>query len=106
MAQSRTAENEDKRRWWKEHIDAWAASGKTQAAYCRQQDLSYYRFQYWKKRLHQSSKPAFIELCLGPAKRQASPAPLRLMVGGCQVAVERNFDPVALQQLIGVLSRL
>jgi len=28
------------------------------------------------------------------------------MVGDCQVAVERDFDPVALQQLIGVLSRL
>jgi len=25
------------------------------------------------------------------------------MVGDCQVTVERDFDPVALQQLIGVL---
>ena len=106
MAQSRKAENEEKRRWWKQHIDAWSASGQTQTGYCRKHDLSYYRFQYWKKRLHQVAKPAFIELCLDPAKSQTSPAPLRLMVGGCQVAVERDFDPVALQQLIGVLSRL
>jgi len=28
------------------------------------------------------------------------------MIGDCQVAVERDFDPVALQQLIGVLLKL
>lgn len=106
MAQSRKEENEEKRRWWKEHIDAWCASGKSQTAYCREHDLSYHRFRYWKKRLYQPSKPAFIELCLGPGSRDKSPACLRLMIGGCQVAVERDFDPVALQQLIGVLSRL
>ena len=106
MAQSRKAENQEKRRHWKEHIDAWSSSGKTQTAYCREHDLSFHRFQYWKKRLHQPSGPGFIELCPGPGDRQKSPAPLRLMIGGCQVAVERDFDPVALQQLIGVLSRL
>ncbi|MGM0656011.1 MAG: hypothetical protein ACQETR_11935 [Thermodesulfobacteriota bacterium] len=37
-------------------------------------DLSYYRFQYWKKRLIQSSKSAFIEFCLAQAEQQASPA--------------------------------
>ncbi|MFO8083785.1 MAG: hypothetical protein R6U27_05645 [Desulfobacterales bacterium] len=75
MAESWKAENEEKRRWWKEHVDTWSASGKTQTAYCRENDLSYSRFQYWKKRLIQSSKPAFIELCLGEAERQASLAP-------------------------------
>ena len=106
MAQSRKAENQEKRRHWREHMDAWSTSGKTQTAYCREQNLSFHRFQYWKKRLHQPSRPAFIELKLGSQGREQSPAPLRLMVGGCQVAIERDFDPVALQQLIGVLSRL
>ena len=106
MVQCRKAENEQKRRWWQEHIDAWSASGQAQTAYCRENDLNYYRFQYWKKRLHQPSKSSFIELCLGPGEQQRSPDPLRVMIGGCQVAVERDFDPVALQQLIGVLSRL
>ena len=106
MAQSRKEENQEKRRRWKQHIDAWAASGKTQIAYCLEHDLNRNRFQYWKKRLHQPSSPAFIELRLGNQDQKQPPAPLRLMIGGCQVAVERDFDPVALQQLIGVLSRL
>ena len=106
MAQSRKAENEEKRRHWKEHIDAWSSSGKTQIAYCQEHNLSRHRFQYWKKRLHKPSKPGFIEFCLSSGARQESAGPLRLMIGGCQVAVERDFDPVALQQLIGVLSRL
>ena len=106
MAQSKKEENQEKRHRWKQHIDAWAASGKTQIAYCLEHDLNRHRFQYWKKRLHQPSKSSFIELHLGPGERQRSLAPLRVMIGGCQVAVDRDFDPVALQQLIGVLSRL
>jgi hypothetical protein len=48
--------------------------GKPRLPIAGENDLSYSRFQYWKKRLIQSSKPAFIELCLGAAERQASPA--------------------------------
>ncbi len=104
MALSRKAENEQKRRHWQKHLQDWAASGQTQTAYCREHDLSLHRFQYWKKRLGQSPAPAFIELRFD--HQQQAFSPLLLMVGGCQVAVERDFDPIALQQLIGVLSRL
>jgi len=106
MAESRKAENEQKRRWWQKHLEAWAVSGQTQSAYCRNHELSRHQFQYWKKRLHKPSKPSFIELHLSPEAKNKSAAPLRVMIGGCQVAVDRDFDPVALQQLIGVLSRL
>jgi len=104
MAQSRKAETAKKRRRWNKHLKDWSASGRTQVDYCREHGLSRYQFQYWKKRLH-PEKPAFIELRMS-GENDKQPTPLRVMVGGCQVAVERDFDPVALQQLIGVLSRL
>ena len=105
MAQSRKAENARKRRIWKKHLKGWQASGRTQVDYCREHVLCRHQFQYWKKRLHPPESPAFIELRVTP-ENEKQPTPLRLMVGDCQVAVERDFDPVALQQLIGVLSRL
>ena len=36
---------------WQPHIEAWEASGKSQAAYCREHDLAKSRFNYWKHKL-------------------------------------------------------
>lgn len=106
MSTSREAELAEKRRYWKQHLKDWAASGKSQKDYCRTQDLSYYKFQYWKKRFQPKRSPAFIELQL-PKGGKNSHHPIRLMIGGrYQIAIERDFDPTALQQLIGVLSHL
>ena len=106
MTLSRKAENEQKRRRWQKILKDWKESGKTQSAYCREHGFSYHQLQYWKKRERKHAIPAFIEIRPGNVCNEQSHAPLRLIVGGCQVAVERDFDPVALQQLIGVLARL
>ena len=106
---SREVELADKRRYWRHHLDAWEASGLTQTEYCRQNDLIRHRFQYWKKRFRSSeSSTAFIEIPVPSGLySEKSPHPLRLIVGNqYQIAIERNFDPIALGQLIGVLDRL
>ena len=105
---SRQEENVEKRRYWKEHLDAWQASGLTQVAYCRQHDLSRFRFQYWKKRFQEcDSLPALIEVPFSSVMAGRPHQSLRLVVGDqYQIAVERDFDPMALRQLIGVLDGL
>ena len=105
---SRQEEIAEKRRYWKEHLDAWQISGLSQVEYCRQHGLSRFRFQYWKRRFEgYTSVPAFIEVPFSSVMvRKPQPA-LRLLVDDqYQIAVERDFDPVALRQLIGVLDRL
>ena len=37
---------------WQHHIDHWQASGLSCAAYCRQHDLSYDCFIYWRRKFH------------------------------------------------------
>ena len=104
----REAEVAEKRRYWKQHIDTWRNSGLTQVGYCRKHDLSRYRFQYWKKRFHPTEPSAsFIEIPLSPNLQQGHPPQrLCLVVGGrFQIAIERDFDPVALKQLLGVLEQ-
>lgn len=105
--ESREAELAEKRQYWKQHLEEWGKSGLSQVAYCRQHDLSHCRFQYWKKK-YQPAKPVdLIELKLHPAhEKSGAHTALRLIVGNYQVAVQRNFDPVALGQLTAVLSRL
>ena len=38
------------RAFWPIHIEHWQASGKSQAAYCRQHDLCPQKFSYWKRK--------------------------------------------------------
>jgi hypothetical protein len=98
----------EKRRYWRQHLEAWQASGLTQVAYCRQSGLSRFQFQYWKRRFQESvSLPALIEVPFASVMARKPNQALRLLVGDqYQIAVERDFDPVALRQLIGVLDRL
>jgi hypothetical protein len=37
--------------YWQSHLDSWARSGLSQAAYCRNHNLDYGRFRKWKERL-------------------------------------------------------
>lgn len=100
---------EEKRRYWKQHIEDWRTSGLTRAGYCRQHNLSYDRFIYWNRKFRKEPNPAFIELKFPavPYPRISSPvSPLRVSVSRFQVAVERNFDPETLRQLIYSLERL
>lgn len=43
---------------WQSHFDAWQASGLSQAAYCREHELVYCQFTYWKQKLSQGASPA------------------------------------------------
>jgi hypothetical protein len=111
--ESRKAALREKRRYWKEHIDSWKASGLKQAQYCRQHDLKLHRFVYWRKKyLPRTETP--ISLVRVPLPEEnyrnmvpSSPKPLRLVVGDDRrIEVERGFDPIALQQLVHTLERM
>jgi len=109
-AKSRKAELEKKRRFWDQHVTDWRASRLKQAQYCRKHHLKVHRFIYWKKKFQApESSQALIELKLPPVlyPKLSSPASsLRVSVNRFQVAVDRDFDPVALRQLVHSLERL
>lgn len=106
---SRQAELEEKRRFWKQHIEDWRSSDLAQTEYCRRHDLLHQRFVYWKQKFQPDSNPAFIELKF-PAVRypmMSQPAsPLRVSVSRFQVAVDRDFDPATLCRLVSTLEGL
>ena len=53
---------------WRKHIGVWRATGKSQAAYCREQGLACSAFQYWKGRIERESLSGFVEVS-HPIKR-------------------------------------
>lgn len=36
--------------YWQHYVEVWQASGMTQAEFCKQHDLLYHRFIYWKQK--------------------------------------------------------
>lgn len=51
--------------FWKNHIAQWQSSGLMQATYCRQYQLSYHQFKYWKYKLVVSSPITPAEINVG-----------------------------------------
>ena len=44
--------SEQKRQHWQRHIEAWQQSRLPQREYCKQQEISFSSFSYWRTRLN------------------------------------------------------
>jgi hypothetical protein len=81
---------------WPAKIAAWQHSGKSIAAWCRENSESYYRFLYWRKRVTEPTPGRFLELTL-PA------TPISLECNGVLVHVSKGFDPGLLADILSVV---
>ena len=105
---SRTEQLEQKRTYWKQHIEHWQQTGLTQAEYCRRHNLKHYQLVYWKKRFVKTKTGvSFVALKLEdlldiPA--QPDRASLCLVVNDhFKIEIRAGFDPQLLRQLIFAL---
>jgi len=94
MKRSRRATREK----WQRIIVAQEASGKTAAAYCRENGIGTASFYAWKRRLGRRGKrlPAmgFVELTTRTDRADAQRAgAIEVVVGRRRVLVRRGFDP-------------
>jgi hypothetical protein len=99
---ARPGKDEDKTQFWRDHVDAWQASGKTQRGYATQHGLSVARFVYWKNKFYPRSttKAAFV-----PVQITTTQHPVRLIHPNgvmieCQVGTEVSW----LRSLLGLSS--
>ena len=96
-----------KENFWKRHFRAWEKSGKTKAAYCKEQEISYWSFGSWRTRLNKKSLAIpFVQIAMPETcQRQAgSPAALVLVTKNkYRVEINERFDPVVLTSLIKTL---
>lgn len=90
---------------WQARIDAWKESGGSMAKWCREQQINYNQFVYWKDKLdrinHKSQEAIssrFIELVDAPV----DPG-IALEYAGVQIHLKSNFDKVTLQRCVQVL---
>ena len=108
---SRAEQLEQKRTYWKQHIDSWQETGLTQVEYCRQHNLKHHQLVYWKKRfLKTETGVSFVPLKLEdlpdiPAQPEC--ASLSLAINNhFKIEIRAGFDAQLLRQLIFALRGL
>ena len=108
---SRAEQLEQKRSYWKQHINSWQQTGLTQAEYCRQHNLKHHQLVYWRKRfLKTQAEVSFVPLKLedlldlSPHQEQSS---LVLVINNqFKIEIRTGFDAQLLRQLIFALRGL
>jgi len=110
---SRAEELEQKRNYWKQHIDSWQETGLTQAEYCRRHNLKHHQLVYWKKRFsHTETGVSFVPLKLEDLLDRSAPSQpdltsLSLAINNhFKVEIRAGFDAQLLRQLIFALRGL
>ena len=108
---SRSEQLEQKRTYWKQHIDSWQETGLSQTEYCRQHNLKHHQLVYWKKRfLKSGTNVSFVSVKLEDLEDRPDPldpASLCLVVNNhFKIQIRAGFDTQLLRQLIFTLRGL
>ena len=108
---SRAEQLEQKRIYWKKHIDSWQETGLTQTEYCRRNNLKHHQLVYWKKRfLKTKTDASFVALRFEDLQDIPAPldcAALCLVINShFKVEIRPGFDAQLLCQLIFTLRGL
>ena len=108
---SRAEQLEQKRSYWRQHIDSWQQTGLTQVEYCRQHNLKHHQLVYWKKRYSNTqTEVSFVPLRfedLLDIPAQSDRAALCLLIDNhFKVEIRDGFEPQLLRQVVAALRGL
>ncbi len=108
---SKAEQLEQKRAYWKQHIDSWQQTGLSQAEYCRRHNLKHHQLVYWKKRfIKTETAVSFAALKLDDLLDRTwlpQPASLCLVLNDqFKIEIRPGFDAQLLQQVILTLRGL
>ncbi|MFT5889586.1 MAG: hypothetical protein ACI9BO_002414 [Zhongshania sp.] len=91
----------NKAQFWQDHITAWQGSGLSQAAYCKQHEIKFHNFAYWRNRLSPAKESASKLMKLG-----AMPVSSRVMMNlplGVRLELSASDLPVVLPAVLHML---
>jgi len=105
-------DREARRAYWVGMVREWEGSGESGAAFCRERDLVYSQFMYWRRRLSEpeeekadaapSETPDFVALSF--ADEGAAGCGVRVRLGtGVELLLDRGFDAAELRRAAEVL---
>lgn len=95
-----------KQEYWEKHYASYQKSGLSQRAYCKRNDLKYWTFNKWKKRLDKDSPATdFQEISVQLLQDNSSNDRIEILLeSGMKILIPDNFSPNSLRGIIEVLS--
>lgn len=100
----KTSTTEENLKYWQTHVESYQRSGLSQREYCRQQGISYWSFNSWKRRLETKNTdlqeiPKEIVHSLSPAEEQ-----IELIVEDrIKISIPDGFSEKTLKNILQVL---
>ena len=91
----------NKSQCWQDHITAWQGSGLSQAAYCKQHEIKFHNFAYWRNRLSPAKEPSAKLLKLGGVS--ASSRMIMNLPLGVRLELSASDLPVVLPAVLHIL---
>jgi hypothetical protein len=91
----------NKAEFWQDHINAWQGSGLSQTAYCKQHEIKFHNFAYWRNRLNPAKAPAakFMKLSTMPVSSRV----LMNLPLGVRLELSASDLPVVLPAVLHIL---
>jgi hypothetical protein len=105
---SNQATVEQRREHWRRILGRWQASGLSQAAFCRRQDIPVWKLAWWRKRLKgqaEDSASLFVPMTIAPTATSAAELELRLQ-GGRVLRFPAEVEPTTLTAIVAALENL
>ena len=98
----------EKRRFWQAHIVSWEQSGKSQSAYCRDNNLPLKSFNYWRNKFIVRETPVTfvpVSVKIPPPPSGKSGTSLKLLTrSGYGIEIGDGFNPDTLKKLLNTLA--
>ncbi|MEE4243619.1 MAG: hypothetical protein V2I36_19315 [Desulfopila sp.] len=106
-------DNNPKKKFWQNHIEACGKSGLSQVEYCQARKIPLSTFGYWKRKLNQSdkTKPVFYPIAISPDhvrydNEKTTGLILHLKDGRFSLEIENGFSTSTLARVVSTLEKL
>ncbi len=101
---------DQRRQYWREHIDAYLESGESGATYCKRCQLSYHQFNYWRRKSQDQDSTGLMTACESNgfarvvASHRDAPSGLSLALpNGLVIQDIRDTNVAVVRQLLAIL---
>ena len=95
---------ESKRREWQEALKRQSASGKSAAAFCREQGIGYQSFMSWRTRL-KGGGTKFVEVKLSERGNLAPSSYTIILGNGRELRIEGGFTGAEVETLLQLVQQ-
>jgi hypothetical protein len=100
--------SEETTAYWKQQVQTFQKSGLSRIAYCEQNQIKTFQFDYWRHKFSEPketrSRSGWIPVRIKENARQETSGGICLKVGKVEIEITRGFDQKLLAEVLRVIA--